>query len=93
MGDITKFELFLNDDITISFIVPVFLFRLSCSRCVRFDGDCVENNLEAVMDKSKPWSRSIEDLHGGSTLPSPITGNGITRAGRHSTIRYNTHTY
>uniref|UniRef100_A0A8C4DDY4 Formin-like 2a n=1 Tax=Dicentrarchus labrax TaxID=13489 RepID=A0A8C4DDY4_DICLA len=55
---------------------------------VTFDGDCAENNPEAVMDKSKPWSRSIEDLHGGSTLPSPITGNGITRAGRHSTLRY-----
>uniref|UniRef100_A0A8C4GEC5 Formin-like 2a n=1 Tax=Dicentrarchus labrax TaxID=13489 RepID=A0A8C4GEC5_DICLA len=57
---------------------------------VTFDGDCAENNPEAVMDKSKPWSRSIEDLHGGSTLPSPITGNGITRAGRHSTLRCNT---
>ncbi|KAE8299390.1 Formin-like protein 2 Formin-like proteiny 2 domain-containing protein 2 [Larimichthys crocea] len=57
---------------------------------VTFDGDCVENNPEAVIDKSKPWSRSIEDLHGGSTLPSPITGNGITRAGRHSTLRCNT---
>ncbi|XP_051260869.1 formin-like protein 2 isoform X5 [Dicentrarchus labrax] len=55
---------------------------------VTFDGDCAENNPEAVMDKSKPWSRSIEDLHGGSTLPSPITGNGITRAGRHSTLRH-----
>ncbi|XP_023256990.1 formin-like protein 2 [Seriola lalandi dorsalis] len=57
---------------------------------VTFDGDSVENNPEAVIDKSKPWSRSIEDLHGGSTLPSPITGNGITRAGRHSTLRCNT---
>lgn len=67
---------------------------LSCSMCCihRFDGDCVENNLEAAIDKSKPWSRSIEDLHGGSTLPSPITGNGITRAGRQSTLRYDTHT-
>uniref|UniRef100_A0A673CUT5 Formin-like 2a n=1 Tax=Sphaeramia orbicularis TaxID=375764 RepID=A0A673CUT5_9TELE len=48
---------------------------------VTFDGDCLENNPEVAMDKSKPWSRSIEDLHGGSTLPSPITGNGLTRAG------------
>lgn len=52
----------------------------------------MENNPEAAMDKSKPWSRSIEDLHGGGTLPSPITGNGITRAGRHSTLRYDAHT-
>ncbi|GLD74249.1 formin-like protein 2, partial [Lates japonicus] len=57
---------------------------------VTFDGDSVENNPEAAMDKSKPWSRSIEDLHAGSTLPSPITGNGITRTGRHSTLRCNT---
>ncbi|KAG7275713.1 hypothetical protein CRUP_011340, partial [Coryphaenoides rupestris] len=52
---------------------------------VTFDGDCAENNLENSVDKSKPWSRSIEDFHGGGTLPSP--GNGLTRAGRHSTIR------
>lgn len=57
----------------------------------RFDGDCLENNPEAALDKSKPWSRSIEDLHGGSTLPSPITGNGLTRVGRHSTLRYSAH--
>lgn len=62
------------------------------SPCDRFDGDSVENNPEAVMDKSKPWSRSIEDLHGGNTLQSPITGNGITRTGRHSTLRYGGHT-
>lgn len=68
-----------------------FLFYVLFPRCGRFDGDCVENNPEAVIDKSKPWSRSIEDLHGGSTLPSPITGNGITRAGRHSTLRYGAH--
>lgn len=60
--------------------------------CDRFDGDCVENNPEAALDKSKPWSRSIEDLHAGSTLPSPITGNGLTRVGRHSTLRYSAHT-
>uniref|UniRef100_A0A3Q3AM52 Formin-like 2a n=1 Tax=Kryptolebias marmoratus TaxID=37003 RepID=A0A3Q3AM52_KRYMA len=57
---------------------------------VTYDGDCVENNTDAAMDKSKSWSRSIEDLHRGGTLPSPITGNGITRAGRHSSIRSNT---
>lgn len=41
------------------------------------------------MDKSKPWSRSIEDLHRGSNLPSPV-GNSISRSGRHSTLRYGT---
>ncbi|CAB1346621.1 unnamed protein product, partial [Coregonus sp. 'balchen'] len=34
---------------------------------VTFDGDSVENNPENSVDK--PWSRSIEDLHGGSNLP------------------------
>ncbi|XP_061734959.1 formin-like protein 2 isoform X2 [Nerophis ophidion] len=57
---------------------------------VTFDGDGGENNSEALIDKTKPWSRSIEDLHGGSTMSSPLSGNGITRAGRHSTIRCNT---
>ncbi|XP_077584954.1 formin-like protein 2 isoform X4 [Stigmatopora nigra] len=57
---------------------------------VTFDGDCVENSPESLLDKSKPWSRSIEDLHAGSTLSSPLNGNGITRAGRHSTLRCNT---
>ncbi|CAL8343702.1 unnamed protein product [Boreogadus saida] len=51
---------------------------------VTFDGDCAENNLENnSVDKSKPWSRSIEDFHGGGgTLPS--NGSGISRGGRQS---------
>ncbi|MEQ2184139.1 hypothetical protein GOODEAATRI_004872 [Goodea atripinnis] len=61
--------------------------------CEWYDGDCVENNTEAMMDKSKTWSRSIEDLHRGGTLPAHITGNGITRAGRHSTLRYDKQSY
>lgn len=66
-------------------------FLIGCLN--RFDEDCAENNPEAALDKSKPWSRSIEDLHGGGSLPSSIAGNSLTRAGRHSTIRYNTHTH
>ncbi|XP_054642397.1 formin-like protein 2 isoform X4 [Dunckerocampus dactyliophorus] len=54
---------------------------------VTFDGDGVENNPDALLDKTKPWSRSIEDLHGGSTMSSPLSSNSITRMGRHSTIR------
>lgn len=53
----------------------------------RFDGDSFENGTDNVMDKSKTWSRSIEDLHGGSSPSSPIPGS-ISRAGRHSTLRY-----
>ncbi|NWR38308.1 FMNL3 protein, partial [Tachuris rubrigastra] len=56
---------------------------------VTFDFESVENSVENSMDKSKPWSRSIEDLHRGTNLPSPV-GNSISRSGRHSTLRYNT---
>ncbi|NWU65494.1 FMNL2 protein, partial [Pterocles burchelli] len=56
---------------------------------VTFDFESLENNVENSVDKSKPWSRSIEDLHRGSNLPSPV-GNSISRSGRHSTLRYNT---
>ncbi|NWU45719.1 FMNL2 protein, partial [Hylia prasina] len=56
---------------------------------VTFDFESLENSVESSMDKSKPWSRSIEDLHRGSNLPSPV-GNSISRSGRHSTLRYNT---
>ncbi|KAK1903273.1 Formin-like protein 3 [Dissostichus eleginoides] len=79
---------FLNED---NKGLDVLVEYLSFAQyAVTFDGDCVENNPDAPMDKSKPWSRSIEDLHGGGTLPSSLSGNGITRAGRHSTIRSNT---
>ncbi|NWV29706.1 FMNL2 protein, partial [Origma solitaria] len=56
---------------------------------VTFDFESLENSVESSMDKAKPWSRSIEDLHRGSNLPSPV-GNSISRSGRHSTLRYNT---
>uniref|UniRef100_A0A671QY94 Formin-like protein 2 n=1 Tax=Sinocyclocheilus anshuiensis TaxID=1608454 RepID=A0A671QY94_9TELE len=57
---------------------------------VTFDGDSSENSTEHSVDKSKPWNRSIEDLHGGNNLSSAVTGNSISRASRHSTIRSNT---
>ncbi|XP_077009953.1 formin-like protein 2 isoform X5 [Tamandua tetradactyla] len=56
---------------------------------VTFDSESVESTVESSMDKSKPWSRSIEDLHRGSNLPSPV-GNSVSRSGRHSALRYNT---
>ncbi|XP_071978606.1 formin-like protein 2 isoform X4 [Engystomops pustulosus] len=56
---------------------------------VTFDFESLENNVENNVEKSKHWSRSIEDLHRGGNLPSP-GGNSITRSGRHSTLRYNT---
>ncbi|KAF2978594.1 hypothetical protein EK904_006827 [Melospiza melodia maxima] len=56
---------------------------------IGFDFESLESSVESSMDKSKPWSRSIEDLHRGSQLPSPV-GSSVSRSGRHSTLRYNT---
>ncbi|XP_012514565.1 PREDICTED: formin-like protein 2 [Propithecus coquereli] len=56
---------------------------------VTFDFESMESTVESSVDKSRPWSRSIEDLHRGSNLPSPV-GNSVSRSGRHSGMRYNT---
>ncbi|XP_071418349.1 formin-like protein 2 isoform X2 [Pithys albifrons albifrons] len=72
--------------------LDVLVEYLSFAQCaVTFDFESLESSLESSMDKAKPWSRSIEDLHRGGTtnLPSPV-GSGAARAGRHSTLRYNT---
>uniref|UniRef100_A0A9J8B954 Formin-like 2a n=1 Tax=Cyprinus carpio carpio TaxID=630221 RepID=A0A9J8B954_CYPCA len=53
---------------------------------VTYDGDSSDNSAENSVDKSKPWNRSIEDLHGGNNLSSSVTGNSISRSSRHSTI-------
>ncbi|XP_056156962.1 formin-like protein 2 isoform X2 [Lampris incognitus] len=50
---------------------------------VTFDGELSEPSSEASSVDS-PWSRSIEDLHGDSNLPSPSSGNNVPRASRHS---------
>uniref|UniRef100_A0A8C2K0B5 Formin-like 2a n=1 Tax=Cyprinus carpio TaxID=7962 RepID=A0A8C2K0B5_CYPCA len=57
---------------------------------VTYDGDSSETSTENSVDKSKPWNRSIEDLHRGNNLSSAVTGSSISRASRHSTIRSNT---
>ncbi|XP_057191523.1 formin-like protein 2 isoform X4 [Triplophysa rosa] len=56
---------------------------------VTYDGDSSENSTDSPMDKSKPWSRSIEDLHGGNNHTLSVTGIN-SRTGRHSTLRCNT---
>ena len=62
--------------------------------CCRFDGDGVESSTDSSVDKTNPWSRSIEDLHGGGPLLTPPTsGNSLSRVGRHSTLRYQHHTH
>uniref|UniRef100_A0A8C8JAR5 Formin-like 2a n=1 Tax=Oncorhynchus tshawytscha TaxID=74940 RepID=A0A8C8JAR5_ONCTS len=56
---------FLNDE---NKGLDVLVEYLSFAQyAVTFDGDSAENNLEKSVDK--PWSRSIEDLHGGSNFP------------------------
>ncbi|XP_051761861.1 formin-like protein 2 isoform X4 [Ctenopharyngodon idella] len=57
---------------------------------VTYDGDSFENSTDNSVDKSKAWSRSIEDLHGGNSLSSAVTGNNFSRTSRHSTLRSNT---
>lgn len=47
----------------------------------RFDGEQLEGGSE-VASIDSPWSRSIEDLHGECSLPSP--SSSISRAARHS---------
>lgn len=50
--------------------------------CVfRFDGEQSESGGELASIDS-PWSRSIEDLHGDCSLPSP--SSSVPRASRHS---------
>ncbi|RVE55366.1 hypothetical protein OJAV_G00237090 [Oryzias javanicus] len=48
---------------------------------VTFDGEQIEGGSE-VASIDSPWSRSIEDLHGECSLPSP--SSSISRAARHS---------
>lgn len=70
--------------------LDILVEYLSFAQCaVTFDYESMENNVENAMDKNKPWSRSIEDLHRGSNLPSPV-GNSLSRSSRHSTLRFNT---
>ncbi|NWI59512.1 FMNL2 protein, partial [Calyptomena viridis] len=69
--------------------LDVLVEYLSFAQYDIFDFESLENSVENSMDKSKAWSRSIEDLHRGTNLPSPV-GNSVSRPGRHSTLRYNT---
>ncbi|KAK7824392.1 hypothetical protein U0070_025188 [Myodes glareolus] len=75
---------FLNED---NKGLDVLVEYLSFAQyAVTFDFESVESTVENTVDKSKPWSRSIEDLHRGNNLPSPV-GNSVSRSGRHSALR------
>lgn len=57
---------------------------LVCLWC-RFDFEGLENGEEDFLDKSKSWSRSIEDLHRPSSQPFY---NTLVRSARQSVLRY-----
>ncbi|XP_051865564.1 formin-like protein 3 isoform X1 [Pristis pectinata] len=51
-----------------------------------FDFDLVENGDDGALDKSKPWGRSIEDLHQSNVLPLAFS-NSLSRSARQSILR------
>uniref|UniRef100_A0A672M940 ADP-ribosylation factor-like protein 6-interacting protein 6 n=1 Tax=Sinocyclocheilus grahami TaxID=75366 RepID=A0A672M940_SINGR len=76
---------FLNEENKgLDVIVEYLSFAQYCS--VRF---IFSEHICNVFRSYTPWSRSIEDLHGDSNLPSPVSGSSIPRSTRHS-IRSNT---
>ncbi|XP_078287674.1 formin-like protein 3 [Rhinoraja longicauda] len=78
---------FLNDE---NQGLNVLVDYLSFAQCaVMFDFDLVENGDDGTLDKSKPWGRSIEDLHQSNVLPQAFS-NSLSRSARQSILRYNT---
>uniref|UniRef100_A0A9J8CZD0 Formin-like 2b n=2 Tax=Cyprinus carpio TaxID=7962 RepID=A0A9J8CZD0_CYPCA len=72
---------FLNED---NKGLDVLVEYLSFAQyAVTFDGDVAESTTGEISVET-PWSRSIEDLHGDSNLPSPVSGSSIPRSTRHS---------
>lgn len=62
---------------------PGLLIYIFVSVVDSFDGDAAES-ASGEMSVETPWSRSIEDLHGESNLPSPVSSSSIQRSTRHS---------
>ncbi|XP_072350183.1 formin-like protein 3 isoform X2 [Scyliorhinus torazame] len=78
---------FLNDE---NQGLNVLVDYLSFAQCgVMFDFDLVENGDDGALDKSRPWGRSIEDLHQSNVLPLAFS-NSLSRSARQSILRYNT---
>lgn len=66
--------------------VPLcWLVCLSVCMWLRLDFEGLENGEDGFLDKSKSWSRSIEDLHHSSTQPFC---NTLVRSARQSVLRY-----
>lgn len=66
--------------------VPLcWLVCLSVCMWPRLDFEGLENGEEGFLDKTKSWSRSIEDLHHTGTQPFC---NTLVRSARQSVLRY-----
>uniref|UniRef100_A0A8C7J8I9 Formin-like 3 n=1 Tax=Oncorhynchus kisutch TaxID=8019 RepID=A0A8C7J8I9_ONCKI len=76
---------FLNDENRGLDILVEYLSFAQCAVMLNFEG--LEMGEEISLDKSKSWSRSIEDLHQGSTQPFC---NTLVRSARQSVLRYGT---
>uniref|UniRef100_A0A8C7JHB8 Formin-like 3 n=1 Tax=Oncorhynchus kisutch TaxID=8019 RepID=A0A8C7JHB8_ONCKI len=73
---------FLNDENRGLDILVEYLSFAQCAVMLNFEG--LEMGEEISLDKSKSWSRSIEDLHQGSTQPFC---NTLVRSARQSVLR------
>ncbi|KAG2468536.1 FMNL3 protein, partial [Polypterus senegalus] len=77
---------FLNDD---NKGLDVLVEYLSFAQCaVMFDFEGLDPGEDAgALDKSRSWSRSIEDLHQSNGQP---VSSSLARSARHSVLRYST---
>ncbi|KAL1020890.1 hypothetical protein UPYG_G00006040 [Umbra pygmaea] len=74
---------FLNDENRGLDILVEYLSFAQCAVMLNFEG--LENGEETSLDRTKSWSRSIEDLHQSPTQPFC---NTLVRSARQSVLRY-----
>lgn len=77
--DFSLFSIFLRSSVLAWLNINTLVKVIVC--VFRFDGEQSESGGELASIDS-PWSRSIEDLHGDCSLPSP--SSSVPRAARHS---------
>ncbi|XP_043938130.1 formin-like protein 3 [Protopterus annectens] len=79
---------FLNDENKGLDILVEYLSFAQCA--VMFDFESLENGGDdGALDKSKSWSRSIEELHQNHGLSGPFSSS-LARSARQSVLRYGT---
>uniref|UniRef100_A0A672I0G5 Uncharacterized protein n=1 Tax=Salarias fasciatus TaxID=181472 RepID=A0A672I0G5_SALFA len=74
---------FLNDENRGLDVLVEYLSFAQCAVMLDFEG--LENGEDGFLDKSKSWSRSIEDLHHSGSQPFC---NTLVRSARQSVLRY-----